>query len=649
MPGRRSPSPASPPGRPRDPQGSAGAREASISPSAEAERAREALRLSESALHEQARILEHAQVMVRDLDGRITMWGAGSVRMYGWSREEALGRISHELLRTQFPVPLESIRERLDREGVWEGEVVQQRKDGSTIAVASQWILDRDEAGRPRAVLVVNNDITRLRLAEASRRESDAQLRAVVETAVDAIVTIDDRGMIRSVNPATERMFGYAAAELIGQNIKILMPSPYREEHDSYLARHIRTGEKHIIGIGREVEGQRKDGTVFEVDLAVSEVEPRKLFTGIIRDASERKLGESKLRQSDRMATIGTLAAGLGHDMNNVLLPVRAHVNALRAQGKAGAHAAARPHVEAIAKSVTYLQQLADGLHFLAMDPDKEGATEGATELAQWWSQAGPIISKAVPKHVAVTVSLPASLPKPRVAPHRLTQAILNLVVNAGDAIPAVRENIRGRVHVWAEADTDAADGGQVRVGVTDNGTGMSEEVKRRAFDLFFTTKPRGLGTGLGLSLVQRVAQSAGGAVEIDSTVGKGTTVVMRFPTKSGHKTSKRDQPTAVVTLRDGRAAALIGHVLEASGARLVPAGTEPIRADIWVLDPTEENLRGARAWRSRRPHGDLLLLGSPTARSKGAWGELRPLVVTDRNDFDAVRNALGRAIAHST
>jgi PAS domain S-box-containing protein len=169
--------------------------------------------------------------------------------------------------------------------------------------------------------------------AEDALLQSEARLRAVLETAVDAIITIDGRGTIQSVNPATVRLFGYVAAQMIGQNVKMLMPSPYQEEHDGYLERYLRTGQKRIIGIGREVQARRKDGTVFPIDLAVSEVEPGKLFTGIIRDISERRFAEARLREADRMASIGALAAGLGHDMNNVLLPVRAHLNALKATG----------------------------------------------------------------------------------------------------------------------------------------------------------------------------------------------------------------------------------------------------------------------------------------------------------------------------
>src|SRR5262249_35609349 len=120
-------------------------------------------------------------------------------------------------------------------------------------------------------------------------RDRQARLQAILNTAADAIITIDHRGIIQSVNSAAEHMFGYAAAEMIGQNVKMLMPAPYREAHDGYLARYLQTGEKHILGINREVEARRKDGSVFPADLAVSEIEHLKLFTGIHRDLTERK------------------------------------------------------------------------------------------------------------------------------------------------------------------------------------------------------------------------------------------------------------------------------------------------------------------------------------------------------------------------
>lgn len=467
-------------------------------------------------------------------------------------------------------------------------------------------------------------------------RYSTAQLRAVLDTAVDAIITIDGCGVMLSANPATVRMFGYSQAQMIRQNISMLMPSPHREAHDGYIARYLQTGEKRIIGIGREVVAQRKDGTTFPVDLAVSEVEPGRLFTGIVRDISDRRLAETRLREADRMASIGALAAGLGHDMNNVLLPIRAHLNALKADAAASTR---RDHVDRILKGVSYLQQLADGLHFLAMDPDKEDDAGGVTNLKLWWAQTGALLSKAVPKHAKVSSTMPDGLPEIAVTAHALTQAVLNLIVNAGEAIPRDRKRRQGHVRFWAKLEPD---GNSVRLGVTDNGTGMSEAVKRHAFDMFFTTKPRGLGTGLGLAMVRKVADRSRGSVHIDSVPGKGTTVAMVFPT-AHPKDEKNVRRLAAVHIRDGRAASLVQHLLEAAGTNVAADGITA-DAEILVVEPTPAGAKVAKAWRSQHPRGRLVCFGRPTQRIAAGWKAIHALTIDDRNDFEEVRAALSLA-----
>jgi len=394
------------------------------------------------------------------------------------------------------------------------------------------------------------------------------------------------------------------------------------------------------------VQGRRKDGTVFSVDLAVSEVEPGKLFTGIIRDISDRKLAEARVREADRMASIGTLAAGLGHDMNNVLLPVRARLNALRAAGAAGRiPAAERKHLEDIRKSVAYLQQLADGLHFLAMDPEKQASEGGVTDLRVWWTQAGPLISKAAPKHVKVSASIPAGLPEIRVPAHGLTQAVLNLVVNAGDAIPPERTRPVGRLRISAEAVSVQGTHATVRLSVADNGNGMTEEVKRRAFELFFTTKPRGLGTGLGLALVRKVTEQAGGTVEVKSQLGKGTTMTMILPVASDARQRSTSEVGAVLLLNDGRAEGLLRHFLVAARVKIV-GSVEPADAEILIVSPGAERLAIAKRWRKGRAYAYLVLFGRPSAGSQAAWKALRPHMIDDESDVDRIRSVISAAVA---
>ena len=169
----------------------------------------------------------------------------------------------------------------------------------------------RDAAGRIFGASTIARDITDRKRSETALRDSEARHRAILETTVDGIITIDDRGIIESVNPATVRLFGYAAAEMIGSNVKMLMPSPDHERHDSYLANYLRTGERKIIGIGREVVGRRKDGTTFPMDLSISEVTVggRRMFTGLVHDVTQRKQAEEMLRASQEELEIRVRAA----------------------------------------------------------------------------------------------------------------------------------------------------------------------------------------------------------------------------------------------------------------------------------------------------------------------------------------------------
>jgi len=501
---------------------------------------------------------------------------------------------------------------------------------------------------------------------------SGARERAVLAAALDPILTIDVAGVVQSASDSVERVFGWSPTELIGRNISVLMPEPHRSAHDGYLARYHATGVTNIMNRARRFEAVRRDGTVFPMELSVSRADmpgqAAPLFVGIIRDLTERpgsgpgdgdqarvyellaeqttalQTAHLRLRMADRMASIGALAAGLGHDMNNVLLPVRARLNALKAGGERGGLAAADlRHVAAIAKSLSYLQQLADGLHYLALDPEAGDTDLGATDMREWWSQVGPLLSKAVPKHVKVSVSLPAGLPGVRVSSHGLTQAMLNLVVNAGEAVPEHRKRRQGSVRIWARA---VEGGGSVRLGVTDNGRGMSDDVRRRAFEMFFTTKPRGMGTGLGLSLVRRVVDRAGGSMEIESEPGVGTTVVLNLPV-TGARMGGSAGMLGIITLSDGRAGAMIRHLLEGGGIR-AEVGADPADAAIWVTQATGESLARAKRWRAGRPDGKLVLLGEPGAGAKAAWGALGPLTIADRDNLDEIRAVLARAMAGS-
>ena len=203
-------------------------------------------------------------------------------------------RDGRELSADEFPMQVTGLSGRRFRD--FDHDLV--FPDGRVLTLLANTAPLVDEHGTIRGVVGAYMDISARKRAEEKLRQSEGRMQAILNTAGDAIITMDIHGMIFSVNPASERMFGYAAAEMIGHNVGLLMPSPYREEHGGYLKRYLQTGERHIIGAGRELEARRKDGSIFPIHLVVSEVEDRKLFTGILRDMTVYKRLERDVVES---------------------------------------------------------------------------------------------------------------------------------------------------------------------------------------------------------------------------------------------------------------------------------------------------------------------------------------------------------------
>ncbi|MHC4969500.1 MAG: PAS domain-containing protein, partial [Planctomycetota bacterium] len=345
----------------------------------------------------------------------------------------------------------------------------------------------------------------------------------------------------------------------------------------------------------------------------------------------ELKDSHERLRVADRLASLGTLTAGLGHDMSNVLFPIRCRLGALDWKK-------VPPDLKEVLTSsrttVNYLQQLCNGLRLLAVDPEDPEASGQATILGAWWSQVQPLMANLVTGGVSLQTELPDDLPAVATAPHRLTQAIMNLVVNASEAMPE-----GGRILIWARADSGRR---MVHIGVTDEGAGMTEDVRRRAFDPFFTTKARSLSTGFGLSLVHGLVRMSRGTVTIESNPGRGTTVAMHLPAAIGPASTSRaagwgtDQ--AAVTLKDPRTAAWIANMLESAGyiVRVAENG-DPSDAHLWVTEPTEQNLRTARAYVNGNGRRHIIVLGPAGPE----WLVLGAAVVEDAGNRNAIHAAV--------
>jgi signal transduction histidine kinase len=326
------------------------------------------------------------------------------------------------------------------------------------------------------------------------------------------------------------------------------------------------------------------------------------LAEAVRRRTDELQSVNAALRLSERMAAIGTLSAGIGHDIANLLLPVRVHIDALEQinpAGTVGPHMSVSDHIPAIRACINHLQRLSAGLRQLALDPEDDGAAGPAaedTDLADWWLTAEPVIRNTLPKGVRLESDIMPGL-RAAIAPHQLSQAVVNLVQNAGDAIASRGGKPGGRVLVWARPGREGAaplgpEGtrtwgvwpgeDRVRIGVTDDGPGMSDEVRRRCLEPLFTTKTRRLSTGLGLVLVKGIVQRAGGELTIQSETDassprRGTTFTLCMPIPSAARASR---PRAAVTVRDPRFRGFISSTLKSLGYEPEPHAPEQLRPE---------------------------------------------------------------------
>jgi two-component system sensor kinase FixL len=369
-------------------------------------------------------------------------------------------------------------------------------------------------------------------LGSAPLPEREALLRAILETSPDGLITIDEVGVIQSFNPAAERMFGYHAAEVIGRNVSCLMPDPYREEHDGYLERFRRTGEKRIIGIGREVLGQRKDGTIFPVELAVGQVQAagRQFFAGFVTDVSARQQSEQRLQELQaelihvsRLSAMGEMASALAHELNQPLTAIINYAQTARGlverrpgEGASGLVSLLEKTVQQASRAGQIIRRLrqfiAKGETDRALE-DINAVVEEASALALIGTGGKGIAARRV---------LGAGLPPVLLDKIQIHQVITNLIRNGVDALGGVkrREIVISTRHAGADS---------IEITIADTGLGLAPEVADKLFQPFVTTKPGGLG--IGLSICRSIVDAHGGRLWASDNPDGGMIFHVRLPT----------------------------------------------------------------------------------------------------------------------
>jgi two-component system sensor kinase FixL len=325
---------------------------------------------------------------------------------------------------------------------------------------------------------------------------------------------IDAVGQIDAFNPAAERLFGYREAEVVGRNVNILMPSPYREEHDSYLSRYLSTGAARIIGKGREVIAQRRDGTTFPVHLSVGEMHStgERMFTGIIHDLSARVSMEAQLREQAAMARLGEMAAVIAHEVKNPLAGIRGAIQVIGSRLPADSREAAV--TKDIIGRIDALNALMKDMLLFARPPQPK---KTPVDVGQLIVTTASLLSQD-PEAGGVQVEVAGSAQPLMADPDLLKIVFVNLLVNAAHAMQG---------HGTIRVSLGVADG-RCRLVLTDSGPGIPVDVRQQIFTPFFTTKAR--GTGLGLPTARRLIEAHGGTISIECPEAGGTAVSIELP-----------------------------------------------------------------------------------------------------------------------
>ncbi len=466
-----------------------------------------------------------------------------------------------------------------------------------------------------------------------SALEDAAVLGAIFEATVDAIIVSDKAGRILRANKAAYDLFGHEPDSLVDRSVSILMPDIVADAHDGFMARHLKTGMKRIIDIGREVEGQRRDGTVFPLHLSVGRTNAKgqPIFVAILHDLTQRVATERALSRSQRLDALGQMTGGISHDFNNLLTIIIGNLELLQPK-IADATAAAM-----LTDALEAAELGADLTERLTMFARRGDLKAESFDLNHGCEMALGILRRTLGDEYRIEADFDRDLPPVMVDPTQLQTAIVNLALNAKDAMPdggkiTINTELARIDDTYVAQEIDVVEGTYIRLSVTDTGTGMSPNATRRAFEPFFTTKPLGRGTGLGLAMVHGFMRQTGGHVTVYSELDHGSTFALYFPVEDGeaaihnHNSAKEaglrgngqlvlvvDDNPQILDLSVERIAALGYRTAQASDGdaayRMLTSGLTPdlLFSDV-VMPGTLDGCRLAQKVRNEFPDIRILL-----------------------------------------
>ncbi|MDP3497276.1 MAG: PAS domain S-box protein [Candidatus Nitrotoga sp.] len=551
-------------------------------------------------------------VLSANVDGRVTRLNFVAEQLTGWAEADAIGHCVNEVLhlidqetRERMTIPILDLLTEEKTYNLTSHKILIAR-DGCEYPITDSCAPIRNRDGCVIGVVLVFRNVTEEYAVQAALRDSATRIETIIDTVADGIITIDERGIIETVNRAVERIFGYASTETIGQNIKMLMPDSYRSQHDGYLDRYRATGEAKIVGRGREVTGQRKDGGIFPLELAVNEMwlGDQRHFTGVLRDITARKQADEVLQNAKEAAESASRSksdflAVMSHEIRTPMNGVIGMLDVLTQTSLNG-------HQAEMAKLIRESAYILLGIIEDILDFSKIEA--GKLDLEQECLSIEDVVEKASSmfdymaqhKQVELTMFVDPEIPNVLGDALRLHQILTNLINNA-----LKFSNVQNRLgQVMVRVRISRREGGRVWLEFTvrDNGIGMDEATQSRLFTPFeqadSSTKRLFGGTGLGLAISRQLVHMMAGEISVQSELGVGSTFTVYLPFEVV------PQSETVYSPVDGLPCLLIGHdtgliadiaaqltyagaqvqrVVDIDAAQHADVPTDPIW--IWILD----------------------------------------------------------------
>ena len=503
-------------------------------------------RALDQEIEERRRIFETSQdlILVTDSKGNLAQVSPSSKAILGYPPEEMIG---HNAIEFVHPDDLDSTREemRAARRG-WHMRNFEtrfvHREDGRSVTLTwmGTW------SAPVQRHFFVGRDMTTSRQAQMALAESEAMARGIIDTALDAFIQMDEEGRVADWNSQAEKIFGWSHGEAVGKPLDaLIIPENHRADHQAGLKHFLRSGEGPILGRRVEIDALRRDGKEIKVELSVTALRRRDgyVFNGFIRDITDKIIAADRLRQAEKMEAVGQLTGGIAHDFNNILTVI---IGAIEILAEA---VEKEPQLGEIAKMIDEAASRGAELtqHLLAF-ARKQPLQPRETDVNSLIIDTAKLLRPTLGEHIEIEPAFEDKACLALVDPNQLATALLNLALNARDAMPFGGKLVleTGSVYLdenYANAHSEVQSGRYIMIAVSDTGAGIPAALLDKVFDPFFTSKGLGKGTGLGLSMVYGFVKQSAGHIKIYSEEGHGTTVKIYLPPATGAESLAETTP----------------------------------------------------------------------------------------------------------